>query len=295
MNTLKILFFFFAIKICSFYQFEQRFGSRNTDFYECMSKASNQCFEVKFTSKYFQCCKNIINKSSKCNIMLSPIKSAQDELKTENGKILTKELMGFSMFNAEKQDNLSSDFECSDGKLNFKYYLSDFTEEEKVKFKSQKHCLKINAEYTEAITKDICYKADLATAGNSGASCGFYEFDIIFGDKSKIKHQTCFLFNDDIRTTKNLGYSIKQMAEMEAVKVAGQQQKELSSYQMIGTNSKEKSFKNYSVNDTVSIPIDPVPTDTDTSDTSDTSDSTLPSISKFINCRYIFLLILFLF
>ena len=65
------------------------------------------------------------------------------------------------------------------------------------------------------------------------------EFDIIFGDKSKIKHQTCFLFNDDIRTTKNLGYSIKQMAEMEAVKVAGQQQKELSSYQMIGTNSKE--------------------------------------------------------
>ena len=78
--------------------------------------------------------------------MVRPIKSAQDELKTEKGKILTKELMGFSMFNAEKQENLSSDFECSDGKLNFQYYLSDFTEEEKAKFKSQKHCLKINAE-----------------------------------------------------------------------------------------------------------------------------------------------------
>ncbi len=98
--------------------------------------------------------------------------------------------------------------------------------------KSQKHCIKYNEEYSGTITKDICYKADLATTGNSGVSCGYYEFDIMMTDKSTYKHQTCFLYNDDIRTTKNIAYSIKQMAELEAVKVANEQEKELSSYQI---------------------------------------------------------------
>ena len=69
------------------------------------------------------------------------------------------------------------------------------------------------------------------------------------------------------------------MAEMEAVKVASEEGKELLSYQMNGTNSDNKYFMYDSVSDTVSA-------------SADTSDGTALNIS-FINSGYIFLLILF--
>jgi len=275
MNNLKTIFFFLLLKICSLHLSEQRISSRNNDFFECIYKDTAHCSDVKFTALGFQCCKNKINQESKCFPMISPIKLAQEEVKTENGKILVKEYFGYSMFNGETPQNLSTDYECPDGTLSIKYELKDFSPEEQEKLKSQKHCIKYNEEYSGTITKDICYKADLATTGNSGVSCGYYEFDIMMTDKSTYKHQTCFLFNDDIRTTKNIAYSIKQMAELEAVRVANEQEKELSSYQMKGTNSKDKYFIYYSLNDTVGIP-----------------NSGVTNIS-FINSRYIVLLILF--
>ena len=283
MSKIKIFILFLVIKICSFYQFEQGFGSRNSDLQNCALK-ENQCSEFIFTAKGFQCCNCAINKESKCYYMISPIKLAQDEETTENGKLLTKEYMGFTMIKDELE-YLSYDFDCTDGKLSFKYELSNFSPEEQEKLKSPNHCINYNSEYSGEITKDICYKADLATTGNSGVSCGYYEFDIILEDNSKVKHQACFLFNDDIRTTKNIGYTIKQMAEQEAEQVATQKEKELSSYQMTGTNSKEKSFIYFSINDTVSIPSDVDP--------SDSGEPVKPSVSNFINTRYIFLLILF--
>ena len=290
MKKLQILSFFLVMKICSLYLSEQRLGSRSTDFNDCTQKDANLCSDVKFTEKGFQCCKFSDSESPKCNIMVSPIKSAQDEANSENGKILYKEYFGYYIFNAESPENFASEIQCEDGNLNFKYEVKDYTSEQQEKFKSQKHCLFYNAEPPEEITKNLCYNADLATTGNSGISCGYFELDIVMTDNSKVKQQTCFLFNDDIRTTKNLGYSIKQMAEEVALNVARGEGKELLSYQMTGTNSKEKSFIYYSVNDTVSIPIDPIPTDTDTSDT---TDGTKPNISKFINSGYILLLILF--
>ena len=275
MNNLKTIFFFLLLKICSLHLSEQRISSRNNDFFECIYKDIDHCSDVKFTALGFQCCKNKINQESKCFPMISPIKLAQEEVKTENGKILVKEYFGYSMFNGESSQNLSTDCECPDGTLSIKYELKDFSPEEQEKLKSQKHCIKYNEEYSGTITKDICYKADLATTGNSGVSCGYYEFDIMMTDKSTYKHQTCFLFNDDIRTTKNIAYPIKQMAELEAVKVANEQEKELSSYQMKGTNSKDKYFIYYSLNDTVGTP-----------------NSGVTNLS-FINIRYIVLLILF--
>ena len=275
MNKLLIFFFFISIKISAFYQLEQSFSSKNTDLDDCLRKDINKCSEFKFTAKGFQCCKNIVNQESKCFAMISPIKLATDDIATGNGQILIKEYFGYNMLNSGAPQTLSSDFECPDGKLNVKYDINDFSDVEKEKLKSQKHCLKYYSGYSGAITKDICYKADLATTENSGVSCGYYEFDIIFEDNSKVKHQTCFLFNDDIITTKNLGYPIKYIAESEAVKIAVKEGKELSSYQMTGTNSKEKNFVYYSLSDTVN-----------------TNDSTMPNIS-FINNIYILLLILF--
>ena len=278
MNKLKIFLFLLVMKICTLYLSEERLGSRNDDFLACTEKDEAHCSDVKFTAKGFQCCKYIVNQPQ-CGIMVSPIKSAQDEVNTENGKILYKEYFGYSIFKAEKPESIAPSFDCPDGKLNFKYGIDKYSTEEQQKLKSQKHCLKINDDYSETITKDICHKADLATTGNSGVSCGYYEFNIVMTDNSTYKHQTCFLYDDDIRTTKNIGYAIKQMAEMEAVKVASEEGKELLSYQMNGTNSDNKYFMYDSVSDTVSA-------------SADTSDGTALNIS-FINSGYIFLLILF--
>lgn len=134
--------------------------------------------------------------------------------------------------------------------------------------------MKINAEYS-----DICYKADLATTGNSGVSYVYFGFDIKMIDKSKVRHKTCCLFISDITISKNLGYIIKQMDEMEAFKVEVKEQKELSSYQMIRINYKEKYFFYNSVDDTTSSP---------------NNDGKVTYIS-FINSRYILLLILLIF
>ena len=308
MKKLKIFFFFLLLKACSFYQLEQRFRSRNTDFDLCMMQDVNKCPDIKFEAKGFQCCKTTVNQAPSCSPMIFPIKLAQDEMATENGKILTRENIGFSMF----KDNLTSssyEFECPDGKLAYKYEDKNYTIEEHKKFKSQNHCLNYYNRMSISITKETCYKADLATTGNSGVSCGYYEFDMKMSDNSNYKFQTCFLFNDDIIATKNLGYLKKQMGEDVALRVAIENEKELSSYKMTGTNSKNKCFIYDSVNDEVSIPGDDKPTDSDEhsdtdvpsdtdkhSDTdkpSDTTDGTKPNISKFINSKYILLLILF--
>ena len=94
MSKIKIFILFLAIKICSFYQFEQGFGSRNSDLQNCALK-ENQCSEVIFTAKGFQCCNCAINKESKCYYMVSPIKLAKDEATTENGKILYRNIWDF--------------------------------------------------------------------------------------------------------------------------------------------------------------------------------------------------------
>ena len=308
MKKLKIFFFFLLLKACSFYQLEQRFGSRNTDFDLCIAQDINKCHDIKFEAKGFQCCKCKVNNSPICNPMVSPIKLAQDEMATENGKILTRENIGFSMF----KDNLTSssyEFECPDGKLAYKYEDKNYTIEEHKKFKSQNHCLNYYNRMSISITKETCYNAILSTTGNSGVSCGYYEFDMKMTDNSNYKFQTCFLFNDDIITTKKLGFLKKQMGEDVALRVAIENEKELSSYKMTGTNSKNKCFIYDSVNDEVSIPGDDKPTDSDehsdtdvpsdtdkhsdTDKASDTTDGTKPNISKFINSKYILLLILF--
>ena len=290
MNKFKIFFFFFLLKACSFHQLEQSFGSRNNDFDTCMVQDINKCPDIKFEAKGFQCCKCTYNNSPICNPMVSPIKSAQDEMATENGKILTREYIGFALFN-DGQQYISYDFECPDGKFGFKYETKNYTTGEQEKFKDQNHCLKYFNEKPESIKEDTCYNAKLATTGNSNVTCGYYEFDIIMTDNSTTKYQTCFLYNDDIRTTKNMGNLIKQMAENVAVMAAIYKEKELLSYQMTGTNSENKYFIYYSVNDTVISPSDVEPTDSD--EPSDTTDGTKPNLSKFINGRYILVLILF--
>jgi len=268
MNKLIIFFIFFAIKIYAFHEFEQKFGARTTDSDECILRNINQCYQMNFTAKGFQCCKCKINQQPICNPMVK-IKSALDEMATENGKILTKEYIGFSIF-SDNKEYISYEFECPDGKFNFTYTKKNYTDDDQKKFKSAKHCMKYFNLKSGSITKENCYQADLATTGNSKVSCGYYEFDITMTDGSKTNYQTCFLFNEDIRNTLNFGYLVKQMAEDVAVSKAIDNGKELSSYKMTGTNSGGSSYVYDSLTDKLSS-------------------------SKFLNCRILLLILFYIF
>ncbi len=268
MNKLIIFFIFFAIKIYAFHEFEQKFGARTTDSDECILRNINQCYQMNFTAKGFQCCKCKINGSPICNPMVK-IKSALDEMATKNGEILTKEYIGFSIF-SDNKEYISYEFECPDGKFNFTYTKKNYTDDDQKKFKSAKHCMKYFNLKSGSISKENCYQADLATTGNSKVSCGYYEFDITMTDGSKTNYQTCFLFNEDIRNTLNFGYLVKQMAEDVAVSKAIDNGKELSSYKMTGTNSGGSSYVYDSFTDKLSS-------------------------SKFLNCRILLLILFYIF
>lgn len=253
MSKLKIFFFFLSIEICSFYQFEQRFGSRNTEYDDCTSVGdTNKCLAFKFTIKGFQCCKVITSPSPICNPMISPIYLATNESAKENGKILNREFFGYNLIN-DKKTSISMNFECADGKISYQYESKNYTDKEQEKLKSPQHCLN-HYNKKESTSKSTCFNSVVATAGNSGVSCGYYEFDLIMTDNSTAKYQTCFLYNDDIRTTKNMGYLIKQMAENIADREAINREKILNKYIMKGVNNQGKYFIYESLNDTVSTP-----------------------------------------
>ena len=253
MSKLKIFFFFLSIEICLFYQFEQRFSSRNSELDDCSAITDmNQCIPFKFTIKGFQCCKSSVNKNSRCNPMVNPIYLAKNESAKENGKILNREYFGHTLIN----DGLSSivyDFDCADGKISFQYESKNYTDKEQEKLKSPQHCLN-HYNKKESTSKSTCFNSVVAAAGNSGVSCGYYEFDLIMTDNSTAKYQTCFLYNEDIRTTKNMGYLIKQMAENIADREAINREKILNKYIMKGVNNQGKYFIYESLNDTVSTP-----------------------------------------
>lgn len=313
MNKLKIFCFILLIEILSSILLEQNFGSTEEDFAKCRNfNDTKQCASIIFENNNFQCC-NLKSKEKDlemCNAMLKPIKPAQEELATENGKKMTKEIGGYSLFSNGSAVMFNDYyFTCPDGEANFKFDPNAYTEEEKAKFKSDNHCLYYSSrEYPhEKITEEICYNAILSTTENSTISCGYYELKLNFKDGSTGIYKSCFLFNDDILSTKNLGLWTKTTAEEMAIEAEYKEDKKYSNYQFNATNSKGEYFIYYSINDTVIVPSDIDPTDTDIpTDTDEPTDTDKPSDtdepsdsghnkSRFLNNGIIFLLSLFLF
>ena len=283
MNKFKILCFILLIEIFSSLLLEPNFGSTKKDFSKCKNHTdTKQCSSVIFDTKNFQCC-NLKSKEKgieECDVMVKPLQSANDELKTENGKIITREFGGYNLFSNDSDIKFNDHyFTCKDGELNFIFDPKSYNDEEKAKYKSDKHCIYYSSlEYQqENITKETCYNAILASTGNSGVSCGYYEFKLNFDDKTKGDYHACFLFNEDILKTKNLGLWTKMMTEEIATNAEYELNKTYSNYQFTATNSKGKSFIYYSINDTIIA-----------------SDSSNLYLSRFFNSRYILLLILFL-
>ena len=295
MNKLKILCFILLIEIFSSLLLEPNFGSTEDDFIKCRNQTdTKQCSSITFETKNFQCCKLESKEKGieQCNSMAKPIKPAQEELNSANGKIMTKEIGGYNLFsnNSEVMFNDYS-FSCQDGDINFKFDPNSYTEEERAKFKSDNHCIYYSTlEYQQGnITREACYNAILVTTGDSGVSCGYYEFKLNLNDSSTGTYKTCFLFNDDILKTKNLGLWTKMMTEDIATNAEYNFSKKYLNYQFNASNSKGEYFVYYSINDTVIVPTD----------SDEPTDSGKPTgsyfyISIFLNSRFILLLILFL-
>ena len=67
--------------------------------------------------------------------------------------------------------------------------------------------------HKKKINEEICYNAILLTAEHSAISCGYYELKLNFKDGSTGNYKSCFLFNDDILSTKNLVLWTKMTVE----------------------------------------------------------------------------------
>ena len=287
MNKLKILCFILSIEFFTSILPKQNFVSTFDDFKNCqLLEDTTKCKELPFHTQRFQCChyKSEEKGIEMCSANVKPINLAIKELETEAGKLLTKEYGGYYMFQNDSEIQFTDYyFDCSDGKLNYKFDANNYTDEERKKYKSKNYCRYYsNAEYEqENITREVCHKALIAIDGKSLISCGYAEFQLNFNDSSTKVYKTCILFNEDILTTKNIGLWTKMTAEDDVNQEARKYEKEgevaLSSYTMTVTNSKEKYYTYYSSNDTVVV-----------------GEPNNGNDSKFLGIN-LFLLILFLF
>lgn len=263
---MKLIFFLLSIEIFSSLLLEESFSSITNDIMECASQTdATKCQNKKFETKTFQCC-NEIKKSTKngqtseesvCTPTINPIKPAQDEVATDNGKIMLKEYFGFQMFvggrESENIENISNEYKitCQDGNFNFKVESQDYTEEEKKKFNNTNHCFNFDRDQPyKNPDKETCLNSILSTAGKgSGVSCGYFKYEINFNDSTTGNGSLCFLFNENIIKNKNIGFMMKQLLTALINNKAIRQEKELSNFKLIGTNSKGSSFTYYSSND----------------------------------------------
>ena len=264
MNYIKIFYFLIAIELITSLISNQNYAPKKTDFKNCREQDTSQCSSYKLESKAFQCCYSNYTRSYddksyydySCDVMLNPLQLALDEIKTENGKLMFKEYYGFEFFVMyDIKENLlfKNEYSCSDGKYSFGSNTKDYTEKEKEIFKSNDYCLRplIKAYRPEKITKETCFNSKLATTGNSGISCGYYEMKLYFNTGTNSDYKTCFLFNEDTLKNKNVGRLFKINSEEYSILEADEDFNELSYYQITMTNPKGRYFiynsKDYNV------------------------------------------------
>ena len=238
-------------------------GSIFEDLTQCLIQRDlTQCSAVELETKGFQCCsQTYIDKYTDsndtmremCFFSVYPLQSGINETETENGKLILKEAMGYELFYfGEETDynSRASDIKCKDGDLYIEINKDDYSNEEKENFKSENHCLRFfYSGKEEEITEDICYNSEVVTAKEgSGISCGFYEFTLNLVNGTSKQFKTCYLFNDDIVKTKNMGYWTKMFSINFGFLKLG---KDLYNYRVFFSNSKGNTLIYDSSTDTV--------------------------------------------
>ena len=290
MNKIQIFFFLISMEIFTSLLKEKNFNSLIDDFLKCKSEKDTQkCSAVQFERKSFQCCslKTITTieddapeEEKNCMATINPIKPAKDEIVTQDGKLMIKEYLGFTFFGPQKYTrDLSYEYEytCKDGKFGFKVDTTEYSVEEKRRYKNENLCMRFfDEDYPkESITKETCFNSILGITDNSTISCGFFEFTLNFKDRTNGNYKTCFPISEDTIKNKNIGFLIKYIAEVEANNAAVNQNKELINYKLTITNSKGEYFNYDSSKDSYYANADVY-------------------LSKFISFKFLYMLLLIL-
>ena len=253
---------------------------------------TDTCQEVEYHELTgHQCCtmnqKVIFNGNlsynKKCDQMIYPIDNSIKELNSEAGNEMFKEYFGSTLYMTSsikindsyyQEWNLS----CKDGDINKVVNSEDYSEEQKNIFKQDDYCLKYTKYDKEnKIKKEDCFKYKLAKK-NPSLSCGYYDIEINYMDKTKLYPKLCFMFNDDMIKTKNPGFVIKAVIGNTIHNII---KTEIDNFKSTFTNSKGQTLIYDSTTDKIE----------------NETNSESNSLSNFfsLNIKYLLIIISFLF
>jgi len=178
----------------------------------CMeNKNINNCTNVKMTSGVYQCCKvrtiSYYTDYTFCSVQVTPISLFKEQMEDKTTKALFKEIFGYSLYNVDYNVDqnylkMKMDYNCKDGNATYLFGYDTYTNEEIKVLKSDNHCLRFiynDYLYNSSTSKENCFNSDLTQSSlNVGLTCGYFEFTIIYSDKTRDNIQTCNIFNKEL-------------------------------------------------------------------------------------------------
>ena len=253
-------YFYFLIGLCSSLLLDKKY--RKEDYMTCNSNKTDHCTKIELEHKGYHCCKleqitqigATVKFDRGCNTLFTPTKTISDELNSERGKRMLKEIYGATNILTGKK-NISSDekhFECNDGKVWFNFRKEELTEKEEELIQSNNYCLRFIYSNNTQIQpkKEECYNSVLTDKSQElGLKCGYYEFKIELNNNQFVEYKTCFIWNDDIITNNSLGYLIK--SNIESLAILNNINNDVSEYVVRFSKSNDKIYKYASATDNI--------------------------------------------
>ena len=286
MKKIHLFFLFISIQILTALFYE--LNSKEQETSNCYDREdTNTCQEVEYHELTgHQCCtmnqKIIFNGNTsyppkKCDQMFYPIDDSLKEMNTEAGNEMFKEYLGSTLYMASAitiDDNYYQEWNlsCKDGEIDKVIKSDDFNDEEKKIFQTDDYCLKYTKYDKEnEVKKNDCFGYKLVTR-NPSLSCGYYDIEINYEDKTKDNAKLCFMFNDDMIKNKNPGFVIRAVIANTINNITN---KEINNYKFTSTNSKGKILKYDSTTNKI--------------------ENSKSSLSNFFSLKYLIIIISFLF
>lgn len=179
----------------------------------CFSKTS-----LLNTPNYQCCILEYIDHEGKevnCSLTGQPIEKIKEQKNSIKLQAFIKEIVGFQIykmdFNATELRHIQK-YDCHDGNFEIRYGYEEYSSDDKVKLKSDKHCLRYF--YSPSLdpynfkdnfpTNSDCYNADLLQSSKEvGVKCGYSEFNIKFLDGKSEVYKTCYFYDSDAVKTKS--------------------------------------------------------------------------------------------
>lgn len=250
----------------SFLPEETRQMMRETQ--KCHEAENDQtsCFNVKLSIQNFQCCMLKLTTNDEilnsCSILGGSVEEAKKIKSSSKIKSLLREIYGFNSYGLfsyktiQEKDKMAQEgkykqeYLCKDGSFEISYGYEEYSDSDKEKLLSEKHCLKyfysylnLYSEETKNPSKEDCFNADLLDSSkNSGIQCSYYEFNLKYITGDNEIYKTCYLYDPDIKTTKNIDENSIDIFQTLAYLVASYKGKQYSGYTVEFTSSDGDRF-----------------------------------------------------